>query len=379
MKLRENPIKSAARFRRCRRKGAALFLVMTSLATLAILGGTFAMIATTDLKISKNYKNSIEAFQHADAGMKFVENELMRRFEANTLNLLGEVVPVTINPPAGFQFDPVTRITRTPDRKSYRYRVTGRSGNARVMIEATVQQTGGYPWSLFGEKYVDLKKNSNVFNGNVGSNGHINLAHNATIDGDATPGPWESVVGNVSGVSGSTSPAAETRALDPISPADLIYARSDNNNASIPPAILTGTSFVMGTSSTVTLASGTYYFTDMVVGNGAALNTSGEVIIYLDGNLDIKTGSTSNNTDADLLQIFTTTNKSINIRHGSAFHGHIYAPNASRIDLKADGGFYGSAICGGIISTKMGAFYYLEGTAPAGKSWGVTSWKLIRE
>jgi len=359
--------------------GSILFMVMTTLATLTILAGTLFSVTATDVRMSGNYKNSIEAFHNADAGMRYVEDRIMAGIAAGTVHLRGQFAPVHISTPTGFDFDPVTQLTRLGDKKSYMYRVTGRSGNARSMVEATVQKTGGYPWALFGGDHVEIRMNSKILGGNVGSNGSINLfAMGTSIDGDATPGPGEAVTGNAAGVSGSTLPATELVTLDPIDASDLAYYEATNDNAAIPPVFISGRGLVVPANDSITLPAGTYYFSDVDIGHNAAFNTIGAVTIYVEDNVYIRQGSTSNNTDADLLRIYSTTTDIIHVMQSSEFHAHLYAPDARKIDLKADGGFYGSAITGGIVETKMNGDYYLEGESKAGSDWRVTSWKLVR-
>ena len=58
------------------RDGSVLFMVMVFLGALSFMGGTIFMITRTDLRIAANYKTEIEAFQHADAGVQFVKDQI---------------------------------------------------------------------------------------------------------------------------------------------------------------------------------------------------------------------------------------------------------------------------------------------------------------
>ena len=63
-------------------KGMVLPLGLIFLAIIAILGTTAVIITTTDIKISSNYKTSVQAFYNAEAGLARAEAELI-----NDLNI----------------------------------------------------------------------------------------------------------------------------------------------------------------------------------------------------------------------------------------------------------------------------------------------------
>lgn len=54
-------------------RGVALLLVMVVLLLLSILGMTLLNSTTTDLQISGNYRNDVNAFYAADAGLEFAQ------------------------------------------------------------------------------------------------------------------------------------------------------------------------------------------------------------------------------------------------------------------------------------------------------------------
>lgn len=144
--------------------------------------------------------------------------------------------------------------------------------------------------------------NTVTINGNLGSNGDINLSNEATICGNATPGPGDQVTTANQGhvcAGYSTQPATQPFTLDPV---DQGQAPTQNNNARIASA-LAGTGggdscttcgkvgwdpstrvLSLSGNATLTLGGNTYSFCRLDLRNSAQLKiaVNATVRIYID-------------------------------------------------------------------------------------------------
>jgi hypothetical protein len=184
-------------------------------------------------------------------------------------------------------------------------------------------------------------------NGTLATNGNISISGSANIWGNATPGPLGIVSGTVSGVHGSTAPAAAPVVVPP-----YVYA---------PPIPATG-----ALSVNKTFTSGTYHYTAMTAGGGVTWNFTGDVTIYCDNKFTISgsgignvapgahvtihqgtndftiSGSGVINQDQKPanLTIYSASLTKVTVSGSAAFYGTIRAPNAA-MTVSGSGGYYG--------------------------------------
>jgi len=89
-------------------KGMVLVVVLLLLSALIILGTTTIMQTSTDLKISGNYKSSVQAFYDADAGVQYaiakMEEGLKSSPQTFTLPSAGSPATLTYTTPTGFLY-----------------------------------------------------------------------------------------------------------------------------------------------------------------------------------------------------------------------------------------------------------------------------------
>jgi hypothetical protein len=138
--------------------------------------------------------------------------------------------------------------------------------NSGVMIDSYDSQLGSYASQAENVSGPHTYANQN---GKVTSNQNIALSANATVFGDATPGPGMTVTMSMgSVVTGSTTPGAEPFAF-PMIP---------------PPAVGIGGALTLTPNSSSTLPAGTHGFSSMSIGKSATLTVQGPAKIVVDGN-----------------------------------------------------------------------------------------------
>ncbi|MFB3816677.1 MAG: hypothetical protein ACE147_03335 [Candidatus Methylomirabilales bacterium] len=206
----------------------------------------------------------------------------------------------------------------------------------------------------------NVLSNGDVSTDRVGS-GSITIGANATVNGSVLCGPTCNTSTDVvvSGhVSGSIS--QEPNTLD--MPLPVIPAGVTNQGA----LSITG-------NRDVTLNAGTYWFSSIHIAGNGRLRTSGQVKIYVTGNVDIGGNGViaANNAPPNLLIYGTSTNPtnptapgastctSVSIHGNGSFVGAIYAPNAD-ISLVGNAATYGSLSGNTVTITGNGEFHYDE-------------------
>ena len=393
------------------RDGSVLFMVMVFLGALSFMGGTIFMITRTDLRIAANYKTEIEAFQHADAGVQFVKDQIDTALAAGTLQLVAATESVNFLPPHGFSFDPVTQLVQTGNTNAYLFEVTGHSQDSESTIEAVVHRTRLKEFGLFGDEQVDLKPNANVYSFDSGvnplpgpgdSDGRADAASNEEfISGNGTYLDGSLALGEDSSGSqavwsdkngGSTITGYEGQEIDRVDPDPLSSSLSAtfttvagaNDNAS---AGITANKINLGNGDSITLQSGDYYLTSMILKNGAEIiiePNAGPVNIYLAGGMEAKVGSQINYNPAagtvptDFF-IYSNSSQDLTLKNGGDFKGSIYAPDAF-VEVKNSGDFYG-AIWAETAEVKNSGDIYID-YALLNRAWGssvyLASWKEVR-
>jgi hypothetical protein len=214
--------------------------------------------------------------------------------------------------------------------------------------------------------------------GNIGSNGNIALSGSATIWGNATPGPLSSVTGTVSGVHGSTAPAATPTILAP-----YVYAPTIPSAGSI--------------SGSLNLTSGTYRYTQIAIGGGKVLKFSGNVTLYVDSKLTISGSGyatlapgakvTIHHGSNDLtfsgggvinqdkqpanLKIYSASLTKVTVSGSAEFFGVIHAPHAQFVD-SGSAGYFGAISAKSITLSGGGNLHY-----DAALAGGVPGFQLI--
>lgn len=206
-------------------------------------------------------------------------------------------------------------------------------------------------------------------NGTVCSDGDIALNGNVEIHGDVLCGKEAATCGDGASVTGTVTHNPAKLVIPPV---DLGDVATNNDNALIPltsigndPVNDTTNEFSIGSTETLTLSAGTYYFTLLEIkAQAQIIINDGPVIIYVDGDVRITGNGIANATQIpNNLQIFVTGSQ-VTVNGGPDFFGLLYAPNAV-IDITGNTQFYG-ALVGTEIRKLHGTadIHYDEGLDP---------------
>jgi len=287
-------------------KGVALILVTLSLVALAGLTVALLERSASEFQATERKKHDMVAFYLAEGGISQAITELNLNNDIGG-NGLGVVT---------WNFGDQQFSTTAVDLgggTSYRVTSTGTFNQTyRSAVESVVNQVPPPPTfvnALFGDDQVLLDSNAftdsfdsdlgtyasqavngtapDIFaneNGDVGSNGgiaSIGLNSNATVHGNAIPGPGGSVVtASNSTISGSTTP---NTAVIPMPTVTL-----PSGHTSFPASHTTLPNYALGTGTyftnagSQTIPAGDYYFQRMEVNSNAILTIQGPATIVVD-------------------------------------------------------------------------------------------------
>jgi hypothetical protein len=220
----------------------------------------------------------------------------------------------------------------------------GPYGGANIGCEGDIGSNGG----------MDLK-NSDVC-GDIEAGGDLIGESGSSVSGMAElGGSAAAMIGTVAGglTDGISPPPEPCKCnLDVATP--LAAAAAVNDNGSIDPAYLSGTSFDIAGSNNIVLGCGDYYFTSFEIRGNATVTAdptctdANPIRIYLAGNTGpfdfggngiINTPERSTN-----LRIYSLTTADINFSGSNEFAGLVYTPNANVNVNVGGGGFYGAYV-----------------------------------
>jgi len=273
------------------RAGSTLVVVVLLMAAVAMLSLSFLTVLRSSQNESNGSRESLSALYACEAGVTLAIDEL-RAGGDGTLG--SKQAPQVIGDQAFW----VTASDIGSGRTSLM--AYGRDDRSEVGVEVVVQQTpqGFFRWAAFGEENLHMDSNartdsydstlgdytsqavngsgSNQYantEGDVGSNGGISMDSNIGVYGDASPGPGESVTGDLANITGSTTPMPATIELP-----DIV----------VPSIPLTAASYTV--SAATTLASGSYNWTNFTVNNSKTLTINGPATIVVT-NFNLKSGA----------------------------------------------------------------------------------------
>jgi len=275
-----------------RSEGSTLVVVVLLMAAVAMLSLSFLTVLRSSQNENNGSRESISALYACEAGVTLAIDEL-RGGGDGTIG--SKQSPESI----GGQAFWVTALDIGDGRTSLT--AYGRDDRSEVGVEVVVQQTpqGFFRWAAFGEENLHMDSNARTDSydsslgdyasqavngsgsnqhanteGDVGSNGSISMDSNIGVYGDASPGPGESVSGDLGNITGNTTPMASTIELPEIV---------------VPSIALTAASYTV--SGPTTLTSGNYNWTDFTVNNSRTLTIIGPAKIVVT-NFTLKSGAT---------------------------------------------------------------------------------------
>jgi hypothetical protein len=336
------------------RRAFILVVIAGIIVALSILGAAALVVMTTDLRIAGSYRDGVEAFHFADGGVRYVFAQIAADTAAGRLTLNGPSHAVFYAAPAGWRFDPVTNLTRLADQRSYTYRVMGRSGASRALIEAVVSHSPAFSLGLFGNLAATLKPTMVTYSyhssetlhpvsssgeATVGTNVRMEASPN-TVDGTIYLGEDTNGVPAVySAKTQSTIPVMNVPRINPdpmgVTSGYLagVFAQVavSNDNTRATGGKRSGSSLII--SGKVTLPAGNYYVSAIDLRSRDVLTVqadAGPVNIYLTGpmltasqsSIDVRPEDPGN------LRIFSNSSLTIQCQPKAQFVGLIYAPLA---------------------------------------------------
>ena len=405
-------------------KGMVLPLGLMFLAIIALLGTTAVIVTTTDLKIGSNYKSSVQAFYDAEAGVNYAIAKMESGLKDDSFSL-----PTVIgNPddpndpnsvslggfatPSGFFFTFNEPGVSNIATKRYTFTCTGNGpNNAKTVIKADFSPSGLFNYGIFGDFGVTLSGNGKTdsYNssvgpytwathnteGDVGTNstnaGAISLSGNAKVYGDAQvgvggdPDTGVTTSGNAV-VNGQKQAADELKDMSPM---------TDPGGGASETLSLSG-------NNSKTLGSGTYRLPEISISGNAHGDISGDVTLYVTGNISISgngrlnilpggsltiyvsgtvsiSGNGITNSTAlpeDLVIYGTSTCTNVSISGNGDIYGAIHAP-AADVSVTGNGDIYGSIIGSTMTISGNGNLHYDEALENVGTSSDLKllSWK----
>jgi Flp pilus assembly protein TadG len=207
----------------------------------------------------------------------------------------------------------------------------GRSGAGIVGLD-WVRMTGTTMVDSYDtEPYDPLNPNANA---TVASNGDITMVGTCEIFGDAHPGVDGSLLATSNTtVTGWASPLEEPLDFPPVT----VPAGTPNSGL-----------LEIRAHEVVTLAAGTYWFTEIRMRSHGTLVIEPQVKLYCTGDIDLEGGTVTNpGTPADLEIFGVGTGNMVDLGGGGTLKAHVYAPEAD-VRLHGTGqdtfGFYGWVI-----------------------------------
>jgi hypothetical protein len=216
---------------------------------------------------------------------------------------------------------------------------------------SAVASASTYGFAVVGLDYVTMSGGTETGIStapiSAASNGNVSMSGSAAINGDAHPG-----VGMMFKSSGGAHVTGSTAPLT----SPLVYPNGDpgntktaNNNLSIPSFAVKNGQFTLSGSQTVTMAPGTFYFTNFTMSGSSTMFLTGPTVIYCSGKFTLS-GSVVNNYSSnpqDFRVIMVPDNGvapgKVDISGSSGLYASVYAPQ-SAITISGSGHLYGSVI-----------------------------------
>lgn len=383
--------------------GIVMVAMMILFGSITLLSIAAFVFSSTDVLVAGYYSQSKNSFFDAEAGLQAIKSQINTDLADGTLVLDSDVESVNYTAPAGFNFDPVTVLTRLADTNQYYFTVTGHTVNAKTVLEVTVSLRNLLGFAgVFGDKEVIGQPNGGIFSyysgetpnpvppaslppppwgdseggAGVGSNVDVGLSGSLVLDGVILLGA-ESGGQTATYSAGPDIPAEETGESierDPLgatggeldAAAQFFSQTANNNNADAVPPIV-GNS-VQGS---VYLPPGNYYLEDFVLGALDVLEIGGTaedpVVIYFEGQRNNDQFLMQPNSDMiftagdavpTAFYLFSVTDHDIQIQPNQDFYGLVYAPDAE-VRLQPNGDIHG-VFWGNVVRLQPGGDIWVD-------------------
>ncbi len=370
--------------------GGALVITLGILLMLTIAAVMAVHTAHTDIELTFNQLHYDQAFYVAEAGLTqaFMDLNQNNQWDSAYVSQTFEQGSYTVVVHRDIDIDDPSYddIGDTVEVRS-----TGIVEQAHANLRAIVVPVLEYPfvYAMYGDSAIVMDNNTctdsynsdsadyvtehDVTAGDVASNGTIDLIHTAEVGGDVISSLDSGItVDATSTVYQNVTDDVEPFVLDPIPTETFDYYSDPANNSN---ALIDSDLFdwadpnklTLDLSDTLTLTSGVYYFTDLILNSNSCLLLAdgAEVTIYMTGTLSLDNNTSINITQnpADLLIYSSGTVTTVG--NDTEIHAAFFGPDADvTLDNSCD--WYGSLITNSASLVNTGCVHYDE--ALAGKA-----------
>lgn len=373
--------------------GAAMFVTMALLVMISLLGMSAVQMSSTDMSITENFQQDTRSFYLAEGGIEHAYG-VLRDSSSWRTGLTGQTS-------GGGQYEvSIVDEDSLPalDDTLIFVSIATRSG-AKSMVEVKFAPTRPFRWAAFADDHMDLNggtytdsydSDSGTYaatmrleDGDVGSNGYVDISGTADINGDAgTASAGDLSIGGAGVVTGDTTTTAPMQVFDPVSVADINAAKATNTA----PGGLSGTyNFNAGNKSlrvnpgnTVTLANGTYYFSSMDISGNVVIPAGATVKIYIDGDIQVQAMAKINVAGKPIQCQIYSRGSQIRVNGGAEMRSVVYAPD-TEIRLTGGGDLYGAYV-GNVATDNGGSNFHYDRSLDdfeLGKHYSKVAWREL--
>lgn len=369
--------------------GGALVIVLGIMLMLTIAAIMAVHTSQTDIDLSFNQVDHDHAFYVADAGLKKAFNELNadnfweagyadETFEDGTYWVIVERdIPV-----ADSTFNPID------DTVFLRSTALYREAEANVRAIVVPELFFPFKYALFGDDFIFMDNTclTDSYNsdsasyvdslagteGDIASNGTIDLENQVDINGDAT----SSLAGGITvcgmcTVTEDINDGADPIVMDPIP--DSLFDRFEiyNDNATGMSGDYTLSphpNLSINVNDTCVLSSGTYYFNDVTLNSQSCLMLDSNdvplhVTIYMEGNLTLEQSTSVNPFEPSSALLIVCGGSTVDIGNDTEIHAAFYGPEAD-VTLGQSCEWFGSLIAQSVTMINTGSLHYDEALLP---------------
>lgn len=353
-------------------RGAAMIIALCLLFMMGMIGVSAIQTSSVDMNITDNYKQDARSFYIAEAGLEHACGILRDtsgwRSGLSGRNLGGGSYSVRV-----FDDDSLPGLGDTILVIS-----TGTRSGAVSAVQVKLSPNNPFRWAAFADSSFELGGNtltdsydsdSGTYaatkrneDGDVGSNGYMDIYGTADIYGDAsTSDPGAMDITGSAVVSGDTTTVAPEQTFDPVTVADINAAKA----ATAAPGGLSG-NYVYNSSTkslevkpnkTMTIDGGTYYFSTMDLKGTINVTSGATVKIYIDGDISMNSQANVNMGGVPRqLQIYSK-GDNVTFNGGGNIKALVYAPD-TEFKFTGHAELYGSFIMGTAKNAGGSGFHY---------------------
>lgn len=357
--------------------GSAILIALCIMSMLTIIALSAVKTSNTDVELSYNQLHGDQAFYVAEAGSKHAFAQL------NDSSIWRAGYSMVSMGPGTYHVTLIDSLSipALDDTVLIRSEAEVRSAASVVQLWTVPERYYPFQYAMFGDNSVlmengtctdSYRSDSGSYaatqvndEGDIGSNGTVTLQNTATVGGDAQTATPDGITQDAaSTIVGDTTTGVDSVEIDIVSDSEYTWAKS----VSLAPDSLSGSSYnynpgtralTIGTSGTLTLTSGVYYFSsikmeqdaDLIIAPGAS------VTIYLTGDLVMENNTRINPGGLPIDCIFFSKGSLFKLENTSEFYGGFYGPDAV-FKVENNTALYGSIVAEDVILENAACFHY---------------------